>query len=162
MKKFFSGIITAFAALLLFSLSDWQQAVMPPDPTNNNWVIAPRYLTLQEGVTKAEARAWMEQEYLPLYRDYRGWNVMLGEPTHSGNSTTVNDNAIEKGDFVMVYFFDTEATKDHYFPPNSNWWEQEDIQDVLSHHQVTFDEFGKYFIQDKYQNEEYRMFARAR
>lgn len=63
----------------------------------------------------------------------------------------------------MIYLFDTEDTKDHYFPPNINWWEQENISKVLKHHQATFDKlFGKYFVQDKYQNEEYLMFARAK
>ncbi len=63
----------------------------------------------------------------------------------------------------MIYLFDTKAAKDHYFPSGINWWEQEDISRVLEDHQATFDLlFGKYFVQDKYQNEEYLMFARAK
>jgi hypothetical protein len=88
---------------------------------------------------------------------------MLGEPTSSGTWTESNDNARNKGDFVMIYLFDTKAAKDHYFPSGMNWWEQEDISQVLEDHQATFDLlFGKYFGQDRYQNEEYLMFARAK
>jgi hypothetical protein len=160
MKNYLLGILTVIIMLGLFS---FRQNLNKPEPPDKEWIIAPRFLTLQEGITKEEAREWMEKEYLPLYRYQPGWNAMLGEPTSSGSWGTSNNNAKEKGDFVLIYFFDTKATKDHYFPPDINWWEQENISQVLKYHQATFDKlFGKYFIQDKYQNEEYLMFASAK
>lgn len=160
MKNYLFGIITVLVLLAIFSFTGILDQHEPPE---KDWIIAPRFLTLQEGVTKEEARKWMENEYLPLYRFYPGWNVMLGEPISSGGWGTSNNIAVEKGDFVMYYLFDTKATRDHYFPAGINWWEQEDISNVLEHHQATFDKlFGKYFVQEKYQNEEYLMFARAK
>ncbi len=160
MKNYLLGIITTIVILGLLSFTSILDQSEPPD---KEWIIAPRFLTLQEGITKEEAREWMESEYLPLYRYYPGWNAMLGEPTSSGGWGTSNNNAKEKGDFVLIYFFDTKAAKEHYFPSGINWWEQEDISHVLELHQATFDKlFGKYFIQDRYQNEEYLMFARAK
>lgn len=72
-----------------------------------------------------------------------------------------DNTAKEKGDFVMIYYFESSRTRDHYFPKNGPW--SDEIQKVLSEHKSTTDKlFGKYFIQDKYQNEEYTMFASAR
>jgi hypothetical protein len=160
MKNYLLGILTVIIILGILSFTD---ILNQPEPPHKEWIIAPRFLTLQEGITKEEAREWMENEYLSLYRYYPGWNAMLGEPTSSGGWGSSNNNAKEKGDFVLIYFFDTKATKEHYFPPGINWREQADISQVLEHHQATFDKlFGKYFIQDRYQNEEYLMFARAK
>lgn len=160
MKNYLFGVITVLAVLSIFSFVSKQDKSVPPE---KNWIIAPRFLTLQEGISKEEAREWMENEYLPLYRYYPGWNVMLGEPLSSGTWTETNDNAREKGDFVMIYLFDTKAAKEHYFPPGKNWWEGKEISEVLKNHNSTWEKFfGKYFVQDKYQNEEYLMFARAK
>lgn len=160
MKNYLLGILAVIAVLGILAFSDISNK---PEPPNKEWIIAPRFLTLQEGITKQEAQEWMENEYLPLYRYYPGWNAMLGEPISSGGWGTSNNNAKEKGDFVLFYFFDTKAARDHYFPPNINWWEQENISQVMENHQATFDKlFSKYFIQDKYQNEEYLMFASAK
>lgn len=63
----------------------------------------------------------MENEYLLLYREFPGFNAMLGEPLKSGRWGTTNNNAKEKGDFVVIYFFDTKKTKDHYFPEDGGW-----------------------------------------
>jgi len=160
MKNYLFGILTVIFLLGILSFTDNLNEMEPPE---KEWIIAPRFLALQEGITKEEAREWMENEYLPLYRFYPGWNVMLGEPTSSGTWTESNDNARNKGDFVMIYLFDTKTAKDYYFPSGMNWWEQEDISRVLEDHQSTFDQlFGKYFVQDRYQNEEYLMFARSK
>lgn len=160
MKNYLLGIITVIVIMGMFSFTDM---LNQPEPPDKNWIIAPRFLTLQEGITEEEAREWMENEYLPLYRYYPGWNVMLGEPVSSGTWTKSNDNAINNGDFVMIYMFDTKAAKEHYFPPGKNWWEGKEISEVLKNHNSTWEKFfGKYFAQDKYQNEEYLMFARAK
>lgn len=160
MKNYFYGVITIVGILLISSFTKNEYQMSPPE---KNWIIAPRFLTLQEGITKQEAREWMEKEYLPLYRYYPGWNVMLGEPVSSGSWTESNNKAVEKGDFVMIYMFDTKAAKEHYFPPGQNWWEGKEISEVLKNHGDIWEKFfGKYFIQDKYQNEEYLMFARAK
>ena len=160
MKNYLLGILSV---MVLFGILSFTNILNQSETPDKEWVIAPRFLTLQEGITKEEALEWMEDEYLPLYRYYPGWNAMLGEPIRSGGWGTQNNTAKEKGDFVLIYFFDTKATEDHYFPPNSNWWEQKDISYVLEHHKTTVDKlFGKYFIQDKYQIEEYLMFARAK
>ena len=157
MKNFFLGGFTIFLALGILAFS--YRLSLP----EKEWIIAPRFLTLKDGIAKEEARKWLEEEYLPLYRYYPGWNAMLGEPVGSGSWTESNDNARRKGDFVLIYFFDSKAAKEHYFPPNMNWWEGKEISDVLKKHQSTWDKlFGKYFVQDKYQMEEYLMFARAK
>lgn len=153
-------MLTTVSLIVLLSFIDRPNQTSIPA---REWIIAPRFLTLQEGVTKAEAREWMETEYLPLYRYYYGWNATLGEPISSGSWTTPNNNAKEKGDFVLIYTFDNVDTRDYYFPAGKDWRNQEVISKVLKEHQSTIDQlFGKYFVQDKYQNEEYLMFASAK
>ena len=62
---------------------------------------------------------------------------------------------------MLIYFFDSPRTRDQYLPPDGRW--SEEIQKVLAEHKSTWDDFfGKYFIQDKYQNEEFTMFASAK
>ena len=46
---------------------------------------------------------------------------MVGEPLRSGGWGTENNNAKEKGDFVVIYFFDSKQTRDHYFPESGGW-----------------------------------------
>ena len=103
----------------------------------------------------------MEKEYLPLYRYYSGWNAMLGEPIKSGEWGKPNNNAKEKGDFVLIYSFDSPRTLNHYFPADGSW--SDEVNKVIKDHQSTWDKlFGKYFVQDKYQMEEYLMFASSK
>jgi hypothetical protein len=158
MKNFLSGILATVVVLITFGfVANEKESEIP----KKEWIIAPRFLTLQKGITKEQAREWMEKEYLPLYRYYSGWNAMLGEPTGSGKWGKSDNSAKEKGDFVLVYLFDSPRTRDHYFPPGKPW--SEEIQKVLAEHKSTWDDlFGKYFVQDKYQNEEYTMFASAK
>jgi hypothetical protein len=158
MKNFLSGIITAFICLAIFGfINNKKEREIP----KKEWIIAPRFLTLQKGITKEQAREWMENEYLPLYRYHSGWNAQLGEPTASGKWGKSDNTAKEKGDFVLIYFFDSPKTRDHYFPPDGSW--SEDIKKVLAEHKSTWDDFfGKYFVQDKYQNEVFTMFASAK
>ncbi|GAA4457109.1 hypothetical protein GCM10023189_27320 [Nibrella saemangeumensis] len=157
MRNFLFGVMATITALAVYGFFQKIETTIP----KKEWIIAPRFLTLQKGVTKEQAREWMEKEYLPLYRYYSGWNAELGEPTGSGKWGKSDNTAKEKGDFVLIYFFDSPRTRDHYFPPNGPW--SEEIQKVLAEHKSTWDDlFGKYFIQDKYQNEEYTMFATAK
>lgn len=158
MRNSLSGMITVLVGIVIFGFINNQDK---SDIPRKEWIIAPRFLTLQKGITKEEAREWMEKEYLPLYRHYSGWNAMLGEPTGSGKWGKSDNTAKEKGDFVLIYLFDSPRTRDHYFPANGPW--SDEIQKVLADHKSTWDKFfGKYFIQDKYQNEEYTMFASAK
>lgn len=114
MKNFLSGIITAFICLAIFGfINNKKEREIP----KKEWIIAPRFLTLQKGITKEQAREWMENEYLPLYRYHSGWNAQLGEPTASGKWGKSDNTAKEKGDFVLIYFFDSPKTRDHYFHP---------------------------------------------
>ena len=158
MKKFMLGSLTTIVMIVVFGfIIEKNDSTIP----EKEWIIAPRFLTLQDGITKEEARKWMENEYLPLYRYYSGWNAMLGEPLRSGGWGTPNNKAKEKGDFVLFYIFDTQKTRDHYFPLDGSW--SAEVLNVLEKHQSTWDKFfGTYFIQDKYQNEAYLMFASAK
>ena len=157
MKNYLLGILTAIAALSIFGFENQPKELEHP---KKEWVIAPRFLTLQKGISKEEARKWMEEKWLPGYRNYPGFNAMLGEPIKSGTWTTNNNNAKEKGDFVLIYFFDSKVAQERYFTPNGM---SDEIMKVIKEHQSTWDAlFGKYFVQDKYQMEEYLMFATAK
>lgn len=151
-----SGLFIGVVGLLGFAKSPGESR-----PSANEWIVAPRFLTLKPGISKQEARDWLINEYLPLYRQYPGFNAMLGEPLQSGGWGTSDTSVKEKGDFVLVYVFDTRETKDRYFPPAGGW--SEEIARVVAKHQSTVDQlFGKYFIRERYQMEEYLMFAAAK
>ncbi len=158
MKNFCAGFIVC---LLLIIFMGFIRHDNSKDDPKKEWIVAPRFLTLQKGITKQQAREWMEKTYLPLYRHYSGWNAQLGEPTASGKWGLGDNTAKEKGDFVLLYLFDSPRTRDHYFPPNGEW--SDEIKKVLTDHPGIWDDFfGKYFIQDRYRNEEYTMFASAK
>ncbi len=158
MKNFLFGAISVVTIFVITSfVFDENEA---NDSQDYKWVITPRFYTLQDGVSKEEAREWLENEYIQLYREFPGFNCHVGEVVSSSGWGTTNDNYKEKGDFVMVYFFDTKETEEYYFP-ESGW--SEAIVNGIAKHQSTFDElFGKYFIQDKYENESYLMFAKSK
>ena len=159
MKNFIFGVLAATVVLIIFGFA--YEKNVPNDVADKEWIIAPRFYTLQDGVTKEEAREWLENEYLLLYREFPGFNCQVGEPLRSGGWGTEDNEAKEKGDFVMVYFFDSKETKDFYFPEDGSW--SEAIVNGIAKYQSTFDKlFGKYFIQDKYHNEEYLMFASSK
>lgn len=157
MKKYFMGVLTGFAAMFIFGFIYEKNDV--PD---KEWVIAPRFLKLQDGITKEEAREWVEKEYLPLYRTYPGWNVTFGEPLRSGGWGTTNNNLKEKADFVLIYSFDTRETANLYFGKDPSLGKLFD--DALTKHMSIVEQtyFGKYFNKDKYQMEEYLMFASSK
>ena len=154
------GVVSTIAFVAIFGfVNSIDEKVVP----EKKWVIAPRFLTLQKGITKEEARKWMENEYLPLYRHYAGWNAMLGEPLRSSGWDAPNSEANEKGDFVLMFFFDTQETRDYYFPLDGSWRDNKEISQVLKDHKSTWEQlFGKYFVQNKFKSEEYLMYARAK
>ncbi|HEY0355402.1 MAG TPA: hypothetical protein VGC29_04310 [Flavisolibacter sp.] len=123
------------------------------------WVIAPRFLYLKEGVSKDEARNWLENEYLPLYKQFPGFNAMLGE-TFKSSKWGSKDSTDKDKDFVMIYFFDSKETFDRYFPKDGMGTE---IVEGIKRNQSTIDKlFGKYFVQARYQFEDYLMFASSK
>lgn len=159
MKNFILGVITTAA---IFAMHGFIYRTSDPNAmTDKKWVIAPRFYTLKDGVSRKEAREWLNDEYLLLYREFPGFNCQVGEPLRSGGWGTEDNEVKEKGDFVMVYFFDSKETKDYYFPEDGSW--SDAIVNGISKHQAAFDKlFGKYFVQDKYHSEEYVMFASSK
>jgi len=123
------------------------------------WVIAPRFLHLKEGVSKSEAQRWLEKEYLPLYRQFPGFNAMLGEPVKTAGWGARDSTGKEK-DFVIIYFFDSRETYDRYFPKEGF---NKEIKEARERNQSIIDKlFGTYFIQEKYQFEDYMMYASSK
>ena len=158
MKHFILGVFATISIMTLFGFFDMNNK--PLDP-KKEWIIAPRFFTGKEGVSKEEAREWMENEYLLMYKEFPGWNAVLGEPLRSGGWGTENNIAKEKGDFVLFYIYDSMESKEYYFPSEGGFGEA--LNKGIAKHQSTFDKlFDKYFIQDKYQNEEYLMFASSK
>jgi len=88
---------------------------------------------------------------------------MIGKPVKSGGLGKPNDNkAQEKGDFVLIYFFDSKESAKHYFPSGSHS-RSDALKNGIAKHQSAFDNlFGKYFIQDKYYTEAYSMSLSAK
>ena len=154
MKKFVFGALTTTVILIIFGFVYEKDApIVVPD---KQWVIAPRFLTLQEGVSKEETREWLQNEYLLLYRELPGFNAMVGEPFKSAGWGKTDSNSKEK-DFVMIWSFDSKETYERYFPDGHS---NDEIREVIEKHQSTYDKlFGKYFVWDQYQYEDYLMFA---
>lgn len=123
------------------------------------WVVAPRFLYLKDGISKDEARTWLEKEYIPIYRQFPGFNAMLGEPVKTARWGSKDSTDKEK-DFVIIYFFDSRETYDRYFPKEGF---SEEIKEGTKRNQSTIDKFfGKYFIYEKYQFEDYMMYASSK
>lgn len=157
MKKSVLVLVTTLTVFIVFGFSPEPQ---DPEMPSNEWIIAPRFLKLKEGVNKEEVREFMVNVYLPIYRHWAGWNAMLGEPQYSGGWGTYDKALKEKADFILVYFFDSKSTMNHYFPPGGEW--SEEVTDVIKEHQSTWDKFESYFDQDKYTVESYLMYASAK
>ena len=154
MKNFLFGALSTTVILTIFGF-----VFMRDDPKvepDKQWVIAPRFLTLQDGVSKEEAKEWLENEYLLMYRELPGYNAMVGEPFKSAGWGKTEGNTKEK-DFVMIWFFDSKETYERYYPDGNR---NDEIKEVIKKHQSTFDKlFGKYFVWEQYQFEDYLMFA---
>jgi hypothetical protein len=158
MKFFLLGSSAIIIAMVTFGFVNKKTE---SDITKKEWIISTRFLTLQKGITKEQAKEWMENEYLTLYTNWPGFNAMVGEPTKSGKWGESDDKVKQKGDFVIVYTFDSKKTLDRYFPPDGTW--SDEIKKVLAEHKSIWDDyFGKYFVQDKYYMEQYLMFASAK
>ena len=157
MRKYLLGVLTVFTIMFTFGFINEKN-----DVSDKDWIIAPRFLKLQDGITKEEAREWVEKEYLPLYRKYPGWNVTFGKPLRSGGWGTTNNNLKEKADFVLIYSFDNSNTASLYFPKDGGTSKlfADDLTKHMSVVNNTF--FGKYFVRDEYQIEEYLMFASSK
>ena len=157
MKKLLTLILITISVGIIFGFR--YQINKENQSSDKKWVIAPRFLFLKEGVSKDEARKWMENEYLPIYREFPGFNAMLGEPVKSARWGS-KDSADKEKDFVVIYFFDSKETYDRYFPKDGFGAE---ISDGIIKHQSTIDKlFGKYFDQERYQFEDYLMFASSK
>ena len=150
-----SAIIVCVAVIFGFT---YQNNGTTPSP-DKTWVIAPRFLFLKQGVSKDEARKWLENEYLPIYRQFPGFNAMIGDPVKTANWGS-KDSTDKQKDFVIIYFFDSKETYDKYFPKEGFGTE---ITEGIKKNQSTIDKFfGKYFIQERYQFEDYLMFASSK
>ena len=112
MKNLLIAVLaTASLAMILGFGSQVKQTTQS---SGKAWVIAPRFLYLKEGVSKDEARKWLENEYLPLYKQFPGFNAMLGETFKSAKWGS-RDSTDKDKDFVVIYFFDSKETFDRYF-----------------------------------------------
>ena len=155
MKNFVLGVLTTLTMVALLSFQNDEN-----DYPKKEWIIESKYLHLQDGISKEEAREWIEKNYLPLYREIPGLNVIFGE--HTGSALWGGEWAIDpsKGDLVMFYIFDSKYTKDLYFPQGGPMHEL--VQNALKKHPVTKDFWGKYVDQDKYLMTEYKIFTSAK
>ena len=157
MKKLLAAVVVVVSVAVLLGFSYLAEG--ETTLAGKKWVIAPRFLFLKPGVSKEEARTWLENEYLPLYRQFPGFNAMLGEPVKTAGWGP-KDSAGKEKDFVVIYFFDSKETYDRYFPADGFGAE---ITEGIKRHQSTIDQFfGKYFVQDKYQFEDYMMYASSK
>jgi hypothetical protein len=150
MKNYLLGIISATA---IFSVIAFTNSSNKTNELNKEWIVGPRYLTLQEGVSKEEARAFFENEYLEIYNELPGFNASVGivDPNRGKG----------RGDFIMIYTWDSKWTRDYYFPKAGERNDQ--VKEAIEKHQDTYDKlFGKYFIKDEYYYEAYLMFASAK
>lgn len=157
MKNILIGAVTT--VLLVSILGFYYKKTEAVNKPERAWVIAPRFLYIKDGVSKDEARNWLENDYLPLYREFPGFNAMLGEPVKTAG-WGAKDSTDKEKDFVIIYFFDSKETYDRYFPGEGFG---EEIKEGIKRHQSTFDTFfEKYFINDKYQFEDYLMYASSK
>ncbi len=157
MKNILIGAVIALSIVTIFGFYNKTNEVANlPDKA---WIIAPRFLYLKDGISKDEARSWLEKEYLPIYRQFPGFNAMLGEPAKTAGWGSKESKDKEK-DFVIIYFFDAKETYDRYFPKEGFG---EEMKEGIKRNQLTIDKlFGKYFTREKYQFEDYMMYASSK
>ena len=157
MKNILIAAVITATVVLIFGFN--YQNNRTTHKSDKTWVIAPRFLYLKEGVLKDEARRWLENDYFPVYREFPGFNAMLGEPVKSAKWGS-RDSTDKEKDFVVIDFFDSKETYDRYFPKEGFGSE---IVEGIKKHQSTVDKlFGKYFLKEKYQFEDYLMFASSK
>ena len=157
MKNILMGFIITVA--LVTTMGFYYKNKASETLPGKSWLIAPRFLYLKAGISKDEARNWLEKEYLPLYRQFPGFNAMLGEPVKTARWGSIDSTEKDK-DFVIIYLFDSKETYDRYFPKEG---QGEEIKEGTRRNQATIDKFfGKYFIYEKYQFEDYLMYASSK
>lgn len=157
MKNILIGAVITILTVILLGFDYKKNEIV--NLSDKAWIIAPRFLYLKDGVSKSEAQSWLEKEYLPLYRQFPGFNAMLGVPVKTARWGTKDSTDKEK-DFVIIYFFDSKETYDRYFPREGF---SEEIKEGIKRNQSTVDKFfEKYFIYEKYQFEDYMMYASAK
>ncbi len=150
MKKYF--IATTFLSIIvtsLISIAITKSEYLSLEP-EHEWIVSTRNLTVQDGINKQEARQFLETEYFPLFEQLPGMNAMLGIP----------DRGVKKGDFILIYTFDSKWTRDYHFPESGEY--SEEILRVING--PIFPQISqKYFTDHGYDNfQEYLMFARAK
>ena len=157
MKNLLIAAVLTTSVAIMFGFR--YQFKAPTHSSDKTWVIAPRFLFLKEGMSKDEARKWLEDEYLPLFRQFPGFNAEIGEPIKSSGWGSKDADDKEK-DFVMIYSFDSKETYDRYFPKDGPGPE---IIEGIKKNQSTYDKLlGKYFVKESYQFEDYLMFASSK
>jgi len=121
------------------------------EPSENQWIISIHYLTLQDGVDKQDARKYLETEWLKMFRETPGMNAMLGKPDRGG----------AKGDFVIVYTFDSKWTRDYYYPIEGQFGEP--IKKVIEKYKIIYEKiFETYFVGEEYSYDDYLLFAESK
>jgi hypothetical protein len=157
MKNFGLGVLITLVFLTTFSFQNHQ---IDNEYPKKEWIIESKYLHLQKGVSKEEAREWIEKNYLPMYRELPGFNAILGEHTGGGLMGGKWSVDTSKGDLVIFYIFDSKRTKDFYFPQNGPW--NELILNAYKKHPIVNDFFGKYIDKGRYDMNEYTIYASAK
>lgn len=143
-------ISTIIGSLLTIAIT---QLTENTGTSDNQWIVSPRYLTLQDGVEKEEAREFLVNEYLNLYKELPGFNAAVGEPERGDVNVDF--------DFVMIYTFDSKWTRDHYFPEEDVY--SDEVIQAVEKYQDTYDKlFGYYFKEEQYSYKDFLMFARAK
>ena len=157
MKNYLLGIVTVLALLAIFSFTGILDQHELPE---KKWIIESKYLHLQDGIDKKEATEWIEKNYLPVYREFPGFNAILGE--HTGGGLWGGEWTVDpvKGDLVIFYIFDSKRTKDFYFPKDGPW--NDLIKNAMQKYPIVDDFFRKYVDKEKYQMNEYTIFASAK
>ena len=157
MKEFAIGVLTGLLLITAFSFQFHPKEYGYPD---KEWIIESKYLHLQEGIDKEEARNWIEQYYLPVYREFPGFNALLGEHTGGGLWGANLTKDPSKGDLVIFYIFDSKKTKEFYFPEDGPWHEL--VLKAADKYPIIEEFFEKYVDKDQYQMNEYTIFASAK
>lgn len=143
-------ISTIIGSLLTIAIT---QLINDSENSESQWIFSPRYLSLQDGVEKSEARDFLVNEYLKIYKELPGFNAMVGEPERGDANVDF--------DFIMIYTFDSKWTRDYYFPEEDVYSDQ--VIQVVEKHQGTYNKlFGYYFKEGEYTYRDYLMFARAK
>ena len=142
-NKLLRVIISIFCIVLLTGLVDTSN--------ENQKVISIHYLTLKDGISPQKARMYLETEWFKIFEETPGINAALGKPDRGG----------AKGDFVVIYTFDSKWTRDLYYPKDGEYGEPmrkivEKYSTIVNKH------FETYFVQEEYSYDDYLLFSWAK